>query len=69
MLLSSGVRPAQSNSSTLYATVLLFQSIFQSANGVLLHSRQYMAVSVQGDSYGGVTEHLGDDLWVDVAGE
>jgi len=44
----------------------LAECFLQGFRGPLLHVGEYVRVGIEGDSYGGVSEHLGDDLRVDV---
>jgi hypothetical protein len=52
-----------------YYPSFLFQDVLEGADGTLLHGRQYMAVSVQGNSYRGVTKQFRDDLRINVSGQ
>jgi hypothetical protein len=47
----------------------LFEGVFEGAYGVFLHGGQHVGVGAQGNGYGGIPEHLGHYLGVDVAGE
>ena len=61
---SPGVHPG-----LLTATVLqpaLPQRVLKGAGRAILHGGQYVGVSIQGYGYGGVPQHLGDYLGVDV---
>ena len=51
------------------AATWLTQHLLDGLDRLLLHIWQEVGVDVQGDAYGGVPEHLGDDLRVHVAGE
>ena len=45
---------------------VLPQRVLKGAGRAILHSGQYVRVGVQGYGYGGVPQHLGDYLGVDV---
>jgi len=47
----------------------LFQGVFEGANSAFLHCGEDVAVSVEGNSYGGVSKHFRDNFGIDVAGE
>jgi hypothetical protein len=53
---------------TNYYTNALRQRIFHRCCGLISHVGEYVRVGVEGDGYGGVPEHLGDDLGVYVLG-
>ena len=65
MLAGGFVHQPCSNASSARLTEHLLQGL----NRLLLHVREQVRVDVQGDADGGVSEHLGDDLGVDVLRE
>ena len=49
-----------------YCKPFLPQCVLKGAGRAILHGGQYVGVGIQGDGYGGVPQHLGDYLGVDV---
>jgi hypothetical protein len=54
---------------TNYYTNALRKRLFHRFSSARLHVREHVRVSVERDGYGGVTQHLRDDLRVDILGE
>ena len=54
---------------TNYYTNVLRQRLFHSCCSLISHVGEYVRVGVQGYGYGGVAQHLGDDLGVHVPGQ
>jgi hypothetical protein len=49
-----------------YCNPFLPQRVLKGAGRAILHGGQYVGVGIQGYGYGGVPQHLGDYLGVDV---
>src|SRR5215208_7145389 len=47
----------------------LREGLFHCGRSRIAHVRQHMRVGIEGDGYGRMSKHLGDDLRVHVAGE
>jgi hypothetical protein len=53
---------------SFYANTLR-KHLLHRSGGALLHVGEYVRVGVEGNGYGRMSEHLGDDLRVHVTGE
>jgi hypothetical protein len=61
---SPGVHPGLPSATVLQPA--LPQRVLKGAGRAILHGGQYVGVGIQGYGYGGVPQHLGDYLGVDV---
>ncbi len=51
---------------TNFYTNALGERLFHGCDRAVLHVGQDVTVGVEGNRYGGMPQHLGDNLWIDV---